>query len=161
MKMCHTQAMKLLKELAEQKSALLAAENKNCTISYREGEEKTACDYDYAATRAAEEEIDERVLRIRSALAHANCTVKVDFEGLTLAEALVLLAQLQNKRRQLEYLAGMKQLSRRITENGTIEYTEKLFDVKEAAQDAKEVRARIGALQIAIDRANLNNYIEV
>ena len=72
-----------------------------------------------------------------------------------------MLAQLQNKRRQLEYLAGMKQLSRRITENGTIEYTEKLFDVKAAAQAAKEVRARIGALQIAIDRANLNNYIEV
>ena len=41
MKMCNTEAMKRIKELEEKKNQLIYNENRGCTVSYKEGEEKT------------------------------------------------------------------------------------------------------------------------
>ena len=51
MKICHTQAMKQIKELEAQKKALIDFEDDNCVLSYKEGEAKTVSSYDYAKTR--------------------------------------------------------------------------------------------------------------
>ena len=160
MKMCHTEAMKLIKELEQLKEQLISFEDRCCKVSYREDEAKAASSYDYQTTRAKIEELDERVLAIRSALSKANCSVSVD-DKFTISEALVRLAQLQKKCAQLDFLSRQRQLSRRITENGTLEFTECNYDVAKATADMADVRGEINRLQIAIDRANLNNYIEV
>ena len=41
MKICHTQAMKQIKELEAQKEALIDFEDDNCVLSYKEKKEKT------------------------------------------------------------------------------------------------------------------------
>lgn len=160
MKVCHTEAMKILKELDQRKQQAICTEDMYCKVSYREGEAKTESDYDYFATREEIAEVDKRAMKIRAELTKANCTVKVNDE-LTICEALIYLAQLQSRRMQLEDLAANCQLSRRITPNGTLEYTECTYDVKQAKLDLQQVRNEINSLQMAIDRANLNNYIEV
>ena len=38
MKICHTHAMKMIKELEEQKRLLIEKEDENCIVSYKEGE---------------------------------------------------------------------------------------------------------------------------
>lgn len=161
MKVCHSEAMKKVKELEEQKVFLIYNENKRCTVSYKEGEEKTPVDYDYAKTRKEIEKIDSDIRKIKHTLAVANVTTKVDDFDMTIGEALVYLAQLNQEHSRMGALAGREKLSRRITQNGVVEYTECTFDPDKAAKDQKALYAKICKLQVAIDRANLNNYIEI
>lgn len=161
MKVCHTQAMKLIKELEEQKRLLIEREDENCVVSYKEGEERLPSGYDYGKMREEIRALDGRVRSLRAALARANCEVRAEPFGITIGEALVMLAQLQAERGQTESLAGRRQVSRRITPNGVVEYTECAYDVARAAEDVKALRGKIAELQMAIDRANLTNYIEI
>lgn len=161
MQVCNMQAMKMIKELEARKAVLISNEDCRCTYSYKEGENKVLPDYDYEGTRREVHALDERIRAIRSALARANTEVKVDGFGITIGEALVYLAQMQGERVQLESLTGNQQVSRRITANGVLEYTECAYDVKKAAADLEALRVRIGELQVAIDRANLVNMIEI
>ena len=126
-----------------------------------ENETKGWTGEEYGATRKRVAEIDAVVLRIRFAFAMANTAVALEGFDRTVAEGLVWIAQLQEKRRQLETLAGAIQLTRRITPNGILEYTERLYDVGAAKVQAAETVRTIHALQVAIDRANLLNFSEI
>lgn len=161
MKMCNSEAMKAIKELEEKKRNVLYNENSRSRTSYKEDEAKVISKYDYAETRKAVAEIDEQIRRIKHALAVCNCTALIDDFGITIGEALVYLAQLNAEYRQLDELSENNKLSRRITANGVLEYTECLYDPDEASRDSEALHAKICKLQVAIDRANLTNYIEV
>lgn len=161
MKICHMEAMKIVKELEQQKNILIADEDNRCTVSYREDEEKVVLNYNYDETRAKIKEIDDKVRMIKSKLAKSNCTVLVDGFDVTIGEALVLLAQLQNEIQQLDYLADKEQLTRRITYNGVVEYTECNYDVEKVKADLQTLRTKVGKLQVAIDRANLVTEIDI
>lgn len=161
MKVCNSEAMKVIKELEEKKKNVIYTEDYRSRVSYKEGEEKICGKYDYSKTRAAVEEIDGRIRGIKHALAVCNCTAAVEGFGLTIGEALVYLAQLNAEYQQLGKLSGYDKLSRRITANGVLEYTECLYDPEKVVADMEELRAKIGKLQVAIDRANLTNFIEI
>ena len=161
MKVCHTEAMKKIKEYEEQKRILISKEYDNSTISYKEGEEKLANNYDYKKTRANIAMLDKNIRDIRAKLAYANCTVKVEKFDVTIGEALVMLAQMQQEKRVVESLSYRTQLSRRITTNGILEYTECLYNPEDASLDAEALREKISDLQIAIDKANLTNEIDI
>lgn len=161
MKVCHSEAMKKLKELEEQKNLLVYNESNRSTVSYKEGETKTPSKYDYVKTRKEIEKIDKEVRAIKHALAVANCTVKVDDFDMTIGEALVYLAQLNAEYRRLDILTDRDKLSRRITANGVIEYTECLYEPEKVEVDQKALYSKICKLQVAIDRANLTNYLEI
>lgn len=161
MKMCNSEAMKAVKELEEKKKNLIFTEDNRSKISYKEGEEKVLTKYDYAQTRKSVAEIDEKIRKIKHALAKSNCTTVIDDFGITIGEALVYLAQLNAEYRQLDDLSGYPKLARRITANGVLEYTECLYDPEEATRDLEALHSKICKLQVAIDRANLTNYIEV
>ena len=161
MKVCHMEAMKEIKALEEEKSQLLQHEDDRCTVSYKENEKKVETSYSYESTRARVRELDARIRKIKSTLAYANCTVKLDGFDITIGEGLVLLAQLNAEYSRLCYMARYQQLTRRITPVGVIEYTECLFDAEAVGNEAKELKSRISSLQVAIDRANLLNYIEI
>ena len=161
MKVCHTEAMKLIKELEKQKDELVEFEDRNSVVSYKEGE--TPIDSGYAYERPREEirAIDDRIRAVRTALGRANTLVIAEPFGITIGEALVLLAQLQGERVQVESLTGRNPLTSEITYNGVIRFTRCNYGVKQAEADAGALRKRISELQIAIDRANLTNYIEI
>lgn len=161
MKICHMEAMKIVKELEQQKINLISDEDTRCAVSYKEGEEKVAMKYNYDETRAKIKEIDDKVRLIKSRLAKSNCSVIVDGFDVTIGEALVLLAQMQNEIQQLEYLAEKEQLTRRITYNGVVEYTECNYDVEKVKAELQAMRTKVGKLQVAIDRANLVTEIDV
>jgi hypothetical protein len=153
--------MKLVKTLEEKKKLVVFTENNRSRVSYKEGEEKVTTKYDYAATRKEIAEIDEQVRNIKHALAKANCSVVIDDFGITIGEALVYLAQLNAEYSRLDNLSGYDKLSREITSNGVLEYTECLFDPEQAETDQKVLYSKICKLQVAIDRANLVNFIEI
>lgn len=161
MKVCHTEAMKLIKELEKQKDELIEFEDRNSTVSYKEGETPIDSGYAYETTREQICAIDDRIRAVRTALGRANTEVIAEPFGITIGEAIVLLAQLQNERAQVESLTGRNPLKSEITYNGVIRFTRCNYDVKQAEADAGALRKRISDLQIAIDRANLTNYIEI
>ena len=161
MKMCNSEAMKAIKELEEKKKNVIFIEDNRSRISFKEGEKKVLTNYEYDATRKSVADIDERIRKIKHALAVCNCTAVVDDFGITIGEALVYLAQLNAEYRQLEMLSNFNKLSRRITANGVLEYTECLYDPEATRNDLEALHAKICKLQVAIDRANLTNYIEV
>ena len=161
MKVCNSEAMKKVKALEEELNKLRFNETQNSMISYKEGEKKIKVDYDYPKTRREIERINAEIRKIKNALAVANSTFKIDDFGSTSGEALVYLAQLNSEYNNLSQLASRNKISRRITQNGVLEYTECTYDTDEAKKDQKEVFAKIGKLQVAIDRANLNCFIEI
>ncbi len=161
MKVCHMEAMKEIRALEEEKERLLDNEEERKYVSYKEGEEKVNSGYDYRKTREAVAAIDEKVRKIKSALAKANCTVKLEGFDATIGEGLIMLAQLGGEYERLTYMSKMRQISRRITSNGILEYTECLYDVEAVAAECGELKRKIGALQIAIDRANLTSMIDI
>lgn len=78
MKICHTHAMKMIKELEEQKRLLIEKEDENCIVSYKEGEARLPAGYDYDKMREEIRSVDGRVRSLRAVLAKANCTVTVE-----------------------------------------------------------------------------------
>ena len=161
MKVCNTEAMKKIKELEAQKASIVYDEQNRSCVSYKEGEQKAASKYDYASARENIARFDEQIRKIKHALAAANCTVILPEFGITIGEALVYLAQLNGELDRLSFLASRDKLSRRITANGVLEYTECLYEPSKAEKDKEQLYSKICKLQVAIDRANLTNYIEI
>lgn len=161
MKVCNAEAMKKVKSLEDDILTLRYNENMNSTVSYKEGETKTEVNYDYKATRKSIEKLNAEIRRIKNALSVANSTYVIDGFGITIGEALVYLAQLNREREIVSELANRNKLSRRITSNGVIEYTECTYDPEQAHKDQKALYEKISKLQVAIDRANLTCMIEI
>ena len=161
MTVCIAEAMKHIKDLEEEKKQLLYNENRRCLVSYKEGEKKVFPDYSYEETRMRVKEIDCEVRKIKYIISKANCEIMLDGFDMSISEGLVYLAQLRKEHEQLSRLVGRDQVSRRITPNGVLEYTECLYSVKEADNAQKELNKTISKLQVAIDRANLVNVIDI
>ncbi len=161
MKICNSEAMKIIKDLEQKRQAIIYNEDNRSRLSYKEGEEKVICKYNYCETRKKIAEIDERIRKIKHALAKSNCTAIIDGFKITIGEALVYLAQLNKEYNQMEVLSNYSKLSRRITANGVLEYTECLYDPDEVLSDMESLHTKIGKLQVAIDRANLTTMIEI
>lgn len=159
--MCNSEAMKAIKELEEKKRNIIYVENHRSRVAYKEGEKRCNTNYDYAETRKAIAEIDGKIRSIKHALAVCNCTAVVDDFGITIGEALVYLAQLNAEYDQLDDLSDHNKISRTITYNGVIEYTECLYDPDEVIKEMEDLHKKICKLQVAIDRANLTNFIDV
>ena len=161
MNICHMEAMKEIRALEEKKELLLSNESERSRVSYKEGERKVDTGYSYRETRDEVARLDARIREIRSAVALANCTVRLDGFDCTIGEGLVMLAQWNAEYERLSRMCRSQQKTRRITANGVLEYTECLFDVSEVERERDELRRRIGSLQVAIDRANLTSFVEV
>ena len=161
MKMCHSEVIKYIKELENKKRVLLRQEENDCKYTYQDEESKIVPNYNYKKTRQAVDALDAKIRKLRHLLAVANCTVTVDEFDVTLGEALVMLAQYQNKCDLLSEMSARQQISQRSSYSGKMEITCCNYDVEKATKDYEELRLLIGRLQVAIDRANLTNFVEV
>lgn len=154
--------MKIIKALDEEKTALLDMEQQNSRVIYSTGEKKLCGDYDFDEVSKRIDEIDEQTLRLKGKLSLSNATTVVEEFSMTISEALVYLAELQNKKDRYVYLSSLPK-KRRLSVNreGVVEYEETLYDPKFCLDKAKEISETISRLQMAIDRTNLNNMIEL
>lgn len=161
MKICNSEAMKQIKMFEDELAKLRDNEEMNNTVSYKEGEKKVEVNYDYTKTRQEVARINAEIRKIKKALAIANSTFLIDDFNITIGEALIYLAQLNREYYKLSDLVNRNKISRRITPNGVIEYTECTYDPEQAKLDQKEIFSTINKLQVAIDRANLTCFIEI
>lgn len=160
MKKCHTEIMKEIKKLEEVKETLLNEESDNCIVTYLQKETPINTGYDYNLTNIKIDECDKEILRLKSLLTKANVETEVEGFEMTISEALVYLAQLNEKLKRLSYLVNLKPLKRSTGYDSVPEFTKIVFDREKVLNDYEEVRNLIPKLQMAIDRTNLNHMIE-
>lgn len=162
MKKCNTELMKEIKILEEKKEDIIKLENEESQITYLEGEKKIDSRYSYQNVRKEIDDIDSNIRRYKSLLAISNATTIVPEFDMTIGECLIYLSSLNAKKSLLQTYASRKQVSRISSAyNSKVEYTELLYDVKEVKLEVMELQRLIAKLQMAIDRTNLTNLIEV
>ena len=156
-------AGKYIRQLEDDKAALLDHEHMTCTYVLAKDEEGEAPTYSYAETRAKIDEIDAKVLRLRHALHRFNMETKLPDCDMTIDEALILMAQLSNKKNRLNTLRStlpVERVSGRFVGN-LIEYRYANYDVAAAQADFDTVTEQIFALQLKIDLCNQTMTFDV
>ena len=151
-------AAKFIKRLENEKSRLVAIEHNNSKYVLAQGEESEPPTYDYDEIIKRVDELDEVIRHVRHALHAFNARTEIPEEGITIDEALILLAQMNGKLRRLERLRAIDS-KKRITSGyygnkGLIEYEYANFDVKEALVDYEALYRRIADLQLLLDLVN-------
>jgi len=160
MKKCNTEIMKEIKILEEKKLNLLKTERSSKTVSYLLNEEPMKSSYDYNEFTRLIDECDVEIRRLKSLLAYSNVTTIVEGFDMTISDALVYLAQLNEKARRLDELLLLKPLSRTSSYDSLPEFTKICYDQDVVRAEYERIRNLIPRLQMAIDRTNLNNMIE-
>lgn len=159
-------ASKYLRRLQDDKEHLLSTEAETCTYVRAEGEADEPPAYDYRATRERIDAIDRAVLAVRHALHGFNQRTVLPESGLTIDEALIVLAQLSAKRDRVAELRA-RQPRERLREGyyggagAPVEYRYANYDVAEAQADYETLSDQIAALQLEIDLANQTQVFSV
>ena len=158
-------ASKYIRSLEQEKAHLIARERENATYVLSQGEEGLPPEYDYEQTFTLVDEIDGKVRAVRHALHAFNATTVIPEEGITIDEALVLMAQLNNKLARLERLRSHEAKKRcpasMFRGNVVVEYEYANYDVARAAQDYRELYERIAELQLRLDLVNQTERFSV
>jgi len=153
--------MKQIKFLEQQKDELVSEERRICQVTYQTDKDKMNYIYSFTETRNAISRFDSQIRKLKHSLNYSNATTIVESFDMTLGECLIYMAQLNNEKMILESLYGREAYSRRSTLNGVVEYTELNYDKAECKERLVSVQDTISRLQIAIDRTNLTNAIEI
>lgn len=153
--------MKDLKKINEEKSLLIDKEMDQCIIKYVSEADKIIPEYNYDETRQKIDALNKREIYLRGLLLRANATVIVPEFGMTIGACLIYLAQLEEKARILKVLSCKQPKTRTLQFQKQVEYSEAIYDIEKAKKDYDNVKDEIVKLQMAIDRINLTNLIEV
>lgn len=159
-------AYKYIKGLQDEKDRLLCAERETCTYVLSEGEKPDPPAYDYEVTRQRVDEIDRTTCAIRHALHRFNLQTTLPKSGMTIDEALIVLAQLSTKKSRLNMLSSTlpkERLGDRARGGGTrvIEYRYANYDIMQAESDYEAVTAKIASLQLELDLINQTEIFTV
>lgn len=100
-------ANKYLRRLQDEKDRLLRTEQEVSTYVLAEGEAAEPPAYDYGAVREKVAQIDGQARAIRHALHRFNMKTVLPERGITIDEALILLAQLSWRKERLNGLASL------------------------------------------------------
>ena len=161
MQICNAELMKKIKLLEDVKQDILDEEQRIHQVTYQTEKDKFDNGYNFADTRKKINDIDSEVRKYKRLLNYSNATTMVEEFDMTLGECLVYMAQLNRQIYTLNHLASKEQITRHSTTNGVIEYTELNYDKSECQARQQWVQETIYKLQVAIDRTNLNNMIEI
>ncbi|MDR2166781.1 MAG: hypothetical protein LBE35_02885 [Clostridiales bacterium] len=161
MKLCNAELMKKVKLLEQAKNDILAEERRIHQVTYQTEKDKFDNGYNFADTRKRIDDIEAEVRKYKRLLNYSNATTVVEEFNMTLGECLVYMAQLNRQVYTLDELARKEPMTRRSTVNGVIEYTALNYDKAECQAKLQWVLETISKLQVAIDRTNLTNMIEV
>ena len=112
MKKSNTELMKELKELQTLINYAQSREDRTCVVTYNENDRDVVeSEYDYETTRNHLATLQKEERNIKKLLAMSNATTIVDGFDMTIAEALVYLAQLSQNKARLTRLASREKLT--------------------------------------------------
>jgi hypothetical protein len=161
MKMCNAEIMKKIKLLEQTKAELLVEEMRVHQVTYQNEKDRFDYGYSFTKTRETVAETDAEIRKLKSLLNLSNATTIVPEFSMLLGECLVYLAQLNNELNIVISMARKQDKTTNSTYGGVVEYTVLNYDKSECQEKMTWLKETIAQLQIAIDRTNLTNMIDV
>ena len=161
MQMCNAEIMKKVKMLEQNKSDILMEESRSHQVTYQNPKDRFDYGYSFEETRNKISVIDGDIRELKRLLNLSNATTIVPEFSMTLGECLVYLAQLNREMSTVSGMARKQDKTTSSTYGGVVEYTVLNYDKAECQEKLEWLKDTIAQLQIAIDRTNLTNMIEV
>lgn len=168
MKVTATELMKQLKYIESEIEDIHNADKNNCTALLQKQNDSKGnqvlvplyeSDYDFASNRAKIRELHKEERKIRNTLSLFNAKTKVDGNNFTISEGLVRIAELKSEISILAGLASRTQFNTK-TSYQEVHVIKTLYNVEEAKEVLRAYQRELSALQVAIDKTNLNSEIE-
>lgn len=171
MKVTATELMKQLKFIEEEINEIHHDDEEKSTVlveKHNDGNFKSSLvpvyeeEYDFFANRNRIKELHEEERKIRNILSVFNSSTLVDGFDFTISEGLVRITELKSEIKVLTNLAKKKQFS---SSNNYLNNEVIIYKASYSIDDAKKVlrasQRELSALQVAIDKTNLNSEIEM
>jgi len=159
--MCNAEILKKIKMLEQNKNDILGEESRIHQVSYQEEKDRYDYGYSFSKTREMISCIDEEIRKLKHHLNISNATTTVPEFSMTLGECLVYLAQLNRELAIVSRMAKKELTTTNTTYGGKVEYTSLNYGKEECHIKLVWRQSTITQLQIAIDRTNLTNMIEI
>lgn len=164
MKFTSASANKLIRTLEDKKSYLLGQESNNSTYVLADGEKIEIPEYDFNETNRQIDEIDLKIRTLKHALNAFNTTTVLPI-GITIDQALVEMAQLNNKLPRLDSLRRAKNKTRlsggMAARRDVAEYQYLNYKTDDVEKVYEENLSRVQQIQLALDRVNQTEEFEV
>jgi len=164
MKYTSAAANKLIKILEDKKQYLLQMESNNSTYILAQDEKQDIPDYDFNDINKQVDEIDYKIKTLKHALNIFNTTTVLPL-GITIDEALVEMAQLNNKLYRLDSMRKAKNKKRLpgslAGRRDIAEYEYLNYDPKDVDKVYEENYNRVQQIQLALDKVNQTIEFEV
>lgn len=162
-------AGKMIKSLEEEKEFILEREKLTSTYILSVGETGEPPNYDYEQTQQMITSLDEKIAKLRRALHEFNSKTMLPNLGMSIDEALIVLAQLNRQAKRLDKMRK-KLPKQRMTPSvfgryesmpSTPQYEYANYDIEKVEADYQETSSRIEAIQLDIDLVNQTFLFEV
>lgn len=155
-------ANKQIRALKEELESLLYDERSAMTYTHSANEEPVIEAYDFKETQEKLAAINHKILAIRHGVNQFNVSTVVPGFDLTIDQALVKMAMLNEEKSKL---ARMKNVRSKVRNSGfrseAPEYTIRNYDADEVAKRYDDVSKELAELQMALDRVNLTETFDV
>ena len=164
MKLTSSQAAKLLRQLNEEYTTLIAEERESSLFvaAIQENPDDVRPAYDFQEMQARLDALDAKIRSIKHAINVFNTTHTVPGFDMTIDAVLVYMPQLSRKKEKLMKMSRRLEKSRVDSYNATnIEYQYANYSVREAREMLAQVSETLARLQIALDIANAQEAIDI
>ena len=163
MKYTSASANKLIRTLEDKKSYLLQQESNNSRYVEAQDEHVEVPDYDFNDHNGQIDEIDRKIRLLKHALNVFNTTTVLPI-GITIDQALVEMAQLNNKLPRLDLLRRAKNKTRlsgsMASRRDVAEYEYLNYRTDEVEKIYERDLRRVQQIQLALDKVNQTEEFE-
>ncbi|MBQ9424935.1 MAG: hypothetical protein IJU42_03220 [Erysipelotrichaceae bacterium] len=164
MKYTSASANKLIRTLEDKKSFLLQQESNNSTYVQAQDEKADIPDYDFSDHNRQIDELDCKIRTLKHALNVFNTTTVLPL-GITIDQALVEMAQLNNKLPRLDSLRRAKNKTRLSGSMTSRRDVAEFQYLNYKTEDVEKVYERdlkcVQQIQLALDKVNQTEEFEV
>ena len=164
MKYTSASANKLIKILEDKKNYLLQQEENGKSYVLADDEKPELPDYDFTASNEELDEIDRKIRTLKHALNVFNTTTVLPL-GITIDQALVEMAQLNNKLPRLDSLRRAKNKTRLSGSMTSRRDVAEFQYLNYKTEDVEKVYERdlkcVQQIQLALDKVNQTEEFEV
>lgn len=155
---------KEIKRLQEEKEYILSQEEKASIFVEVEGAAPNIPEYDYSEVQSQINRIDDTIAKMKHALNVFNVSTTIKDSDLTIDEALVRMAQLNNRKNKLDEMRKRLKKQRKsdtYRPSNLVEYVCVNYELEDVKKDYAEVIQQITELQMKLDYTNQTETFEV
>lgn len=165
MRYTSAEANKLLKALELRRNTIKKKEEKAASFQAASNEniEELRPEYDFAKVQEELSSLNAKIREVKHAINVFNVSHTLPgYDGLTIDRALVYLPQLSEESRKLSVMASALPRERiESFRSMIVDYSIANYDIDEAEKAYEDVSERLTSLQLALDRANTTETMEI